>query len=86
MTVRQLPMVMPKFIGLSSDTKPTMDTHPHTCNVGSEFYEYDTGDTYITYDRTSWVIKRDIGYIELKRIRLALEYIGGREVTEDDVT
>lgn len=33
-----------RFVGLSSDTKPT------SAPVGSTFYEYDTNNLYITYD------------------------------------
>ena len=40
-----------KFIGLSTDTKPT------GVPVSSTFYEYDTGDLYITYDGTNWLNK-----------------------------
>jgi len=39
-----------RFIGLSSDTKPTAP-------VGSEFYEYDTGLTYVTYDGANWTAR-----------------------------
>ncbi len=42
-----------KYIGLSSDTKPT------SVPVGSEFFETDTGDTYITYNGTNWIEKID---------------------------
>lgn len=44
-----------KFIGLSSDTKPTEASHG--VNIGATFYEYDTGITYITHDGTNWVTK-----------------------------
>lgn len=40
-----------KWIGLSTDVKP------ENVPVGSEFWEYDTGSTYITYDGTEWVSK-----------------------------
>ena len=49
MTVKFVASIQ-RFIGLSSDTKPT------SCPVGSTFHEYDTKLTYITYDGgTSWV-------------------------------
>ena len=38
-----------KYIGLSTDTKPT------GVAVGSKCLEYNTGLTYITYDGTNWV-------------------------------
>jgi len=37
-----------RYVGASSDTKPT------GVGVGSMCYEYDTGATYITYDGTNW--------------------------------
>ncbi len=47
-----------KFIGLSTDTKPVEATGS-AVREGSTFYEYDTELTYITYDSTNWVLKRD---------------------------
>jgi hypothetical protein len=40
------------YLGSSSDTKPTGVT------IGSTYYEYDTRNTFITYDGTNWVIKK----------------------------
>ena len=37
------------YIGLSTDTKPT------SVPIGSTFFEYNSRDTYITYDGTNWV-------------------------------
>jgi len=37
-----------RYIGLSTDTKPT------GVEVGAEFFEYNTKDRYITYDGTNW--------------------------------
>jgi hypothetical protein len=37
-----------RFIGLSSDSKPT------SVLIGSTFTEYDTGNIYKTYDGTNW--------------------------------
>ncbi len=54
------PDASPDYIGLSSDTKPTMASHvgmPAPA-VGSTYYEYDTFKTYITYDGTNWVQKK----------------------------
>lgn len=45
-----------RYIGLSSDTKPTVATYPNL-QIGSVFFEYDTGNTYITYDNTNWALK-----------------------------
>jgi len=42
-----------KFIGASTDTKPTGAEVP----IGSTFFEYDTHCMYITYDSTNWVFK-----------------------------
>ena len=48
-----------KFIGASTDTKPTIASHSGLPDpvVGSTFYEYDTGLLYTTYDGTNWVVK-----------------------------
>ncbi len=40
-----------KYIGLSTDTKPT-----ENLEVGTEFYETNTGDTYI-YTGSAWTKK-----------------------------
>ncbi|KKN72889.1 hypothetical protein LCGC14_0405930 [marine sediment metagenome] len=45
-----------KFIGLSTDTKPTQALSS-SVREGSTFFEYDTGALYITYDKTNWVLK-----------------------------
>ena len=38
-----------RWVGLSTDTKPT------GVQVGSTFYEFNSHITYITYDGTNWV-------------------------------
>lgn len=38
-----------RYVGLSTDTKPT------SVLVGSEFYEYDSHNLYVTYDGTNWI-------------------------------
>lgn len=40
-----------EYLGLSTDTKPTEGVE-----VGTEFYETDTGYTYI-YSGSAWIIK-----------------------------
>lgn len=48
-----------KYIGLSTDTKPTIASHddlPIPC-AGSTFFEYDSKRMFITYDGTNWVNK-----------------------------
>lgn len=52
MTIRKESAIS-RWLGLSTDTKPTGATVP----VGSTFFEFDTNDTYITYDSTNWVVK-----------------------------
>ncbi len=42
-----------RYIGLSTDTKPT----GATVEVGSTFFEFNTGDTYITPDSSNWYLK-----------------------------
>ena len=39
-----------RFVGLSSDTKPTTDIPP-----GSTFWAWDTGTLFTCYDGTNWV-------------------------------
>lgn len=41
-----------RFVGLSTDTKPT------GVAVGSIFIEYDSHEVYITYDGTNWIKER----------------------------
>jgi len=49
-----------RWIGLSTDTKPT------TVAIGSTFHEYDTKLTYITYDGTNWVsYKYELGSVNV---------------------
>lgn len=47
MTVKLI-VTIKNFIGLSTDSKPT------GVPVGSTFYEYNTGNRYITHDGTNW--------------------------------
>jgi len=49
MAVRSLNNIQ-RFVGLSTDPKPT------GVLVGSEFFESNTGRTYIAYDGTNWVL------------------------------
>ena len=44
----QLIATIHKYIGAAADVKPTTNVP-----VGSEFYEYDTGKTYI-YNGSAW--------------------------------
>lgn len=46
-----------RWIGLAADTKPVAASA--SVPVGSTFYEYDTGVTYITYDGTNWAVGGD---------------------------
>lgn len=59
MAVVQNPIQIHRYIGASTDTKPTIAApaglSPPT--IGSTFYEYDTDIMYITYDGTNWVKK-----------------------------
>jgi len=56
MTVKKV-VTSEKFIGLSTDTKPTDGAT--SVRPGATFYEYDTDLMYITYDGTNWVLKVD---------------------------
>lgn len=63
-----IPANIAHYIGLSTDIKPTTEscliTQPgYKGNImpktGSSFFEYDTGDFYITYDGTNWVLVKN---------------------------
>jgi len=56
MTVKRV-VTPEKYIGLSTDTPPTDGATP--VRSGATFYEYNTGNMYITYDGTNWVLKED---------------------------
>ena len=47
MTVKLITQIH-RYIGLSTDTKPT------SVPVGSEFFAYDTKRSYVCYDGTNW--------------------------------
>ncbi|MDD5053622.1 MAG: hypothetical protein PHO27_12880 [Sulfuricurvum sp.] len=50
MSYKQIGIVTKSWIGLSTDTKPSG-------TVGDEFYETDTGQTYICNSKELWIIK-----------------------------
>lgn len=54
-----------RYIGASTDTKPTGATVP----VGSTFLEYDTSEMYITYDGTNWVKKVIVPFNTVRTVR-----------------
>lgn len=51
MTVQAIGAMNNRFLGLSTDTKPT------SVNAGATFLEYDTGKLYMSPDGTNWVMK-----------------------------
>jgi len=51
-----------RFIGLSTDTKPT------GAEFGSTFFEFNTGDTYITPDSSNWYLKESINPRRVKAV------------------
>ena len=58
MAVTRIGSLENRFIGLSTDTKPT------TCQIGATFWEFDTGKLYSTPDGgTNWVLKSTEGAI-----------------------
>ncbi len=59
MTVLVVPVSTRKYIGLSTDTKPTITT-PNNLpppGIASTFWEYDTEQMFITHDSETWVRK-----------------------------
>lgn len=77
MAITKIVSTTRKFIGASTDTKPTTEVSDGKVAVavpiGSTFYEYDTGILYITYDGTNWVVKSNDGI--KKTIETELEAI-----------
>ena len=53
-----------RYIGLSTDTKPTGST----IEWGSTFFEFNTGDTYITPDSSNWYLKESISPRRVKAV------------------
>jgi hypothetical protein len=51
MTVQTIGTNNNRFVGASTDTKPT------GVQIGATFYEYDTKWLYITFDGSSWMLK-----------------------------
>ena len=47
-----------RFVGVSTDVKPTRANESQVV-PGATFYEYDTGNMFITYDGTNWLVKGD---------------------------
>ena len=68
MTVLQLEHKIYRYIGLSTDTKPTEDIDGTV--TGCTFLESDTGLMFITYDGTNWVKKE--GFLTPKEVRTAV--------------
>ena len=70
MAVIELNHKVRRYVGVSTDTKPTADSHGTT--TGSTFYEEDTGLLYVTYDGTNWVVKDNTqGPVSLNQIATA---------------
>jgi len=63
MSVIRNAIAIHRYIGLSTDTKPTTSTATPIPN-GSTFLEYDTQALYITYDGTNWVLKDPFGEVQ----------------------
>lgn len=72
MAVVNHPISIHRYIGASTDTKPTIASHSGVAEptIGSTFYEYDTGLLYTTYDGTNWVLKDNVSKTSLKTIRV----------------
>lgn len=60
MTVLKLGIPVIRYVGQSTDTKPTTVVSSGAASpipIGSTFLEYDTGQLYINYDGTNWKVK-----------------------------
>ncbi len=75
MTVKRI-TAPEKFIGASTDTKPTDGATP--VRPGATFYEQDTGLWFITYDGTNWVEKLDpsSGGVSATKAYFGTPYLG----------
>jgi len=74
-----------RYIGLSTDTKPTAASHPNQPSpvVGSTFWEYDTDQLWVTYDATNWSRKDTIFKGVLKKVSVTKALVGGAYSAED---
>jgi hypothetical protein len=92
MTVLKHSIKVNRYIGASTDTKPTIDAPAGLSSplpIGSTFFEYDTGLMYIIYDGTNWVLKdphsgsdlTELGI--LKSISVTKALVGGACSAED---
>jgi len=66
MAIYEIGKGVPKYIGVSTDTKPTAAS-PQSMRepqIGSTFLEEDTSTLWITYDRTNWALKDAIGEVQ----------------------
>ena len=72
-----------KYIGASTDTKPTFTTHKIL--PGATFYEYDTGILYITYDGENWVEKDTVVRGVSKTISVTKEIAAAAGHSAEDV-
>jgi hypothetical protein len=74
-----------RFIGVSTDTKPSdgsgLQVHP-----GATYYEYDTGNLFITYDHGSnWKIKGDVAEAKTKTVTGSSSGAGLALYTANDI-
>lgn len=92
MAIYEIGHGVPKYIGTSTDTKPTAAS-PQSMRVpqiGSTFFERDTNTLYITYDQTNWVVKSKIlGDFTEVRVSQVIDgslgaYTAGDVVSADD--
>lgn len=78
MTVKKEQAIQ-RFIGLSTDTKST------GVAIGSTFFEYDTSDTYITYDGTNYTLKKSPVFNKIKTVNSTKEIMCSGAYAAGDV-
>jgi len=86
MSVTKHAMKVNRYIGASTDTKPTTEGSSDklvALPIGSTFYEYDTGLMYITYDGTSWACKDLVELGIHKSVSVTKILVGGACSAED---
>ncbi len=74
------------FIGASTETKPTTASHTDSPapTTGSDYWEYDTGDRYITYDKTNWSKVKNTQLVRVSRTKASVT--GGAYSAKDVIS
>lgn len=83
MAVKELDHKIRRYIGDTTDTKPTAASHNAT--PGSTYYDRQTGIMYITYDGTNWVEKGTIISGKCKTVSVTKACAAAGDYAAEDV-